>query len=177
MRIIAALFIILTLTACNKPDPNPELKDPIFADLQTQLGAATQSLEAEKKKLEGFEKDLAAVVPQTGQIKYAQKRVFESQALVNKWEQEKAYLELKIEQRKNTAVKSYKKAFAKKEEWPDPKEWTSYQAEQKLRNAKRSWDVKSRMKEAGISFDGAVEGGKKEEGHGEGGEKAEKAEH
>jgi len=96
MRIIAAFSIILALTACNKPDPNPELKDPIYSDLQTQLTAATQSLEAEKKKLEGFEKDLAAVVPQTGQVKYAQKRVFESQALVTKWEQEKAYLELKI---------------------------------------------------------------------------------
>ncbi|MFM6929931.1 MAG: hypothetical protein ACKOX6_15785 [Bdellovibrio sp.] len=177
MKIIAAFLIIFTLAACNKPDPNPELKDPIYSDLQTQLTTATQSLEAEKKKLEGFEKDLAAVVPQTGQIKYAQKRVFESQALVAKWEQEKAYLELKIEQRKLTAIKSYKKAFAKKEDWPDPKEWSSYQAEQKLRNAKRSWDVKERMKEAGISFGGASEGGKKEEGHGESGEKAGKAEH
>lgn len=177
MRIIAAILVIFTLAACNKPDPNPELKDPIYSDLQSQLGAATQALEAEKKKLEGFEKDLQAVVPQTGQIKYAQKRVFESQALVNKWEQEKAYLELKIEQRKLTAVKSYRKAFAKKEDWPDPKEWASYQAEQKLRNAKRSWDVKDRMKEAGISFNSPSENAKAAEGHGEGGGKAEKAEH
>ncbi|MGE5086962.1 MAG: hypothetical protein ACM3MG_11720, partial [Bacillota bacterium] len=62
MRIITAFAILFLITACNKPDPNPELKDPIYADLQTQLGAATQALEAEKKKLEGFEKDLAAVV-------------------------------------------------------------------------------------------------------------------
>lgn len=173
MRIIAAIFILFALTACNKPDPNPELKDPIYSDLQTQLGAATAAVEAEKKKLEGFEKDLETTVPQTGQIKFAKKRVFESQALISKLEQEKSYLELKIEQRRRTAVTSYRKAFAKKEEWPDPKEFASYQVEQKLRRAKRSWDVKDRMKEAGISFEGSEKPAG--EGHGEG--KAEKAEH
>lgn len=173
MRIIAAILIIFTLSACSKPDPNPELKDPIYADLQTQLGAATASLEAEKKKLEGYQKDLEGVIPQSGQIKYAQKRVFESQAAVNKFEQEKDYLTLKIEQRKKAAVISYRKAFAKKESWPDPKEFESYQAEQKLRKAKREWDVKARMKDAGISFAGGSE--KPKEGS-EGGEKAAKKE-
>ncbi|WP_210415550.1 hypothetical protein [Bdellovibrio sp. NC01] len=169
MRIIAAILILFTLAACNKPDPNPELKDPIYSDLQTKLGAATAAVEAEKKKLEGFEKDLETVVPQTGQIKYAQKRVFESQALIVKLEQEKAYLELKIEQRKKEAAISYHKAFAKKEEWPNPKEYASYQAEEKLRTAKRTWDVKSRMKEAGVSFGPSAAGGEGKEGGGEGG--------
>ncbi|WP_413585837.1 hypothetical protein [Bdellovibrio sp. HCB274] len=153
MRLIAVILLIFTLTACNKPMENPELKDPIYSDLQTQVGAATAALEAEKKKLEGFEKDLMTVVPQTGQIKYAKKRIYESQAAITRLEQEVEYLKLKVEQRKATAQQSYKKAFAKKEDWPDPKEWASYQAEQKLRKAKRSWDVKERMKEAGVSID------------------------
>lgn len=176
MRIIAAILIIFTLAACSKPDPNPELKDPIYADIQTKLGAANAALEAEKKKLEGFEKDMEAVVPQTGQIKYAQKRLYESQANITRLEQEVEYLKLKVEQRLKTAQASYKKAYAKKEEWPDPKEYSSYQAEEKLRNAKRSWDVKQRMKDAGVSFDaglgkGGGEGGG--EGHGGGEKKAE----
>ncbi|UYL10558.1 hypothetical protein B9G69_008215 [Bdellovibrio sp. SKB1291214] len=176
MRIIAAILIIFTFAACSKPDPNPELKDPIYSDLQTKVGAATAALEAEKKKLEGFQKDMEAVVPQTGQIKYAQKRLYESQANITRLEQELEYLKLKVEQRLKTAQSSYKKAYAKKEEWPDPKEYSSYLAEEKLRNAKRSWDVKQRMKDAGVSFDtgigkaGGGEGGA--EGHG-GGEKAE----
>ncbi len=177
MRIITAILILFALVACNKPDPNPELKDPIYSDLQSQLGTTTAAVEAEKKKLEGFENDLKGTIPQTGQIKFAQKRVFESQALISKLEQEKSYLELKIEQRRKAAVLSYRKAFAKKEDWPDPKEYASYQAEQKLRKAKRSWDVKDRMKEAGISFgDNEKPAG---EGHGEGKseEKAEKGGH
>ncbi|WP_413559195.1 hypothetical protein [Bdellovibrio sp. HCB209] len=172
MRIIAAILIIFTLAACSKPDPNPELKDPIYSDLQAQVGAATAAVEAEKKKLEGFEKDLAAVVPQTGQIKYAQKRVFESQAAITRLEQQLEYLKLKVEQRQKYAQASYKKAYAKKEEWPDPKEWSSYQAEQKLRNAKRSWDVKERMKEAGVMIDtGLGHKSSAEGGEGGGGEK------
>ncbi|WP_413583028.1 hypothetical protein [Bdellovibrio sp. HCB288] len=162
MRLIAAILLIFTLTACNKPMENPEVKDPIYSDLQTQVTAATAALEGEKKKLEGFEKDLITVVPQTGQIKYAKKRIYESQAAITRLAQEVEYLKLKVEQRKAHAQQSYKKAFAKKEDWPDPKEWTSYQAEQKLRNAKRSWGVKERMKAAGVTIDtglGSTEGG------------------
>ncbi|WP_413576394.1 hypothetical protein ACLVWU_18600 [Bdellovibrio sp. HCB290] len=173
MRLITAIILILTLAACNKPMENPELKDPIYSDLQTQVTAATAALEAEKKKLEGFEKDLITVVPQTGQIKYAKKRIYESQAAITRLEQEVEYLKLKVEQRKSTAQTSYKKAFAKKEDWPDPKEWASYQAEQKLRKAKRSWDVKERMKEAGVTIDTGLGSG---EGAGASGGEA-KSEH
>jgi hypothetical protein len=165
------ITISLALCACNKPEPNPELKDPIYSDLNAQLAAATQALEAEKKTLEGHKKELEDVVPQTGQIKYAKKRIYESEDKITHFEQEKSYLELRVESRKREARKSYLISFKEKKDWPDPKEWESYQAEQKLRKAKATWDVKARMKEAGV---GAIAGagGKKE---GEGGEKAEKA--
>lgn len=150
MRIFSLIIIILSLVACNKPDPNPELKDPIFNDLNTSLAAATQALEAEKKNLEGHEQALSDVVPQTGQIKYAQKRVGESKARINLLEQEKQYLELKIQGRKAAAKKSYAQAFKKGEPWPDPKEWESYQLEKKMRTSKRTWDVNQRLKDLGF---------------------------
>lgn len=171
MRLIAAILIIFTLSACNKPDPNPELKDPIYSDLQAQLGSTSAALEAEKKKLEGFQKDVETVIPQTGQVKYAKKRFFESETRVAKLQQEEEFLKLKIEQRKKAAVLSYKKAFEKKEAWPDPKEYSSYQAEQKLRTAKREWDVKQRLKDAGM----LPTGGEKGKSEGEGAEKKEEA--
>lgn len=173
MRLIAAISIFLMLAACSKPDPNPELKDPIYSDLQSQLGATTQALDAEEKKLEGYRKELEAVLPQTGQIKFAQKRVYESEALATRLKQEVSYLKLKIEQRRKEAIISYRKAFEKKESWPNPAEYASYQVEQKMRAAKRTWDVKNRMKEVGINS-GEGEKGKSE---GAGGEKEEKKEH
>ncbi|WP_347355676.1 hypothetical protein [Bdellovibrio sp.] len=150
MRIICLILLSLSLVACNKPDPNPELKDPIYNDLHSATAEASQLLEAEKKNLEGFEKELSDVVPQTGQVKYAQKRVRESKEKIVRLEQEKQYLELKIEARKRESKKSYSKAFKKGETWPDPQEWNSYQTEKRLRNAKRTWDAKERIKEVGL---------------------------
>lgn len=150
MRIITILLLSLSLFACSKPDPNPELKDPIYNDYNSQLGTVSAALESEKKNLEGFNEELAEVVPQTGQIKYAQKRVREAKDKITRLEQEKQYLELKIEARKRESKSSYAKAYKKGENWPDPQEWASYQTEQRLRNAKKSWDVKERMRDAGL---------------------------
>lgn len=163
LRIISVITICLSLIACNKPDPNPELKDPIYQDYNSSMAAASQALEAERKALEGFEKELKEVVPQTGQIKYAQKRVNESKEKITRIEQERQYYELKIESRKREAKMSYLKAFKKGEPWPDPKEWEIYQQEKKLRTAKRVWDVNERIKEAGL----ANGGGGKEKAPGE----------
>ncbi|MEN0057832.1 MAG: hypothetical protein AAGB31_03280 [Bdellovibrio sp.] len=143
-------MISFFLLACEKPDPNPELRDPIYADLNSTLGAVSQEIEGEKKNLSDNEKALQEVIPQTGQIKYAQKRVQESKEKITRLEQEKAYLELKIENRRKSTKKSYAKAFANQEAWPDPQEWASYQAEKRLRSAKRTWDIKNRMHEAQI---------------------------
>ena len=147
------ILLFLALSACSKPDPNPELKDPIYNDLNAELGIISASLEAEKVSLKKFEEELEAVVPQTGQIKYAMKRVEDSKSKIVKLEQQKQYLELKIAARKNTAHTEYMKAYNKKETWPDPSEWRNYELEKKLRAAKRTWDVKERMKEAGVGLD------------------------
>lgn len=147
MRLLSVIIISILLISCNKPDPHPELKDPIYSDVSALLATTTQALEAEKKTLEGNIKALGDVVPQTGQIKYAQKRVDESKAKIVFLEQEKQYLELKRAARQKEAQKSYSVAFKKGETWPNPEEWRSYEAEKRLRNAKRNWDVKERMKE------------------------------
>lgn len=146
-RIIALILITFTLSACEKPDPNPELKDPIYNDLNVTLGTVSGLLTAEVKALEGFQKELGDVIPQTGQIRYAQKRVNESKEKITKLEQEKRFLEIKIEARKKEARKTYKIAFEKKEAWPDPQEWENYRIQRKFQQAKKTWDVKERIKE------------------------------
>lgn len=172
-RILTLLFLCAAMIGCNKPDPNPELKDPIYNDLNSRLGSTKQALEAEKKALEGHEVALKDVVPQTGQIKYAQKRIYDSQAKIQKLGQEVKYLELKIESRKRDAKKSYKIAFQKGEEWPNPTEFSSYEAANKLRAGKMTWDTNARVKalapgsKPAAGGHGAAEGGeKKAEGGG-----------
>ncbi len=151
------LFVILPLffllAGCNKPDPHPELKDPVYQDYNSRKASASQALEAEKKTLEGHEQTLAEVIPQTGQIKFARKRLYESKERVTRLQQEVAYLEIKIRSRAAESRKSYRRARETGEDWPNPSEWESYQAERKLRQAKRNWDVKERMSELGFEAD------------------------
>lgn len=68
---------ISCLLGCEKPNPNPENLDPIYADIEKNRKAAEADLSAAEKQLEGFRADLEKVVPQTGQVKFARKRVYE----------------------------------------------------------------------------------------------------
>lgn len=149
-RFFYILFITTLLIGCDKPDPHPELKDPIYNDLISSLSSTQKALEDEKKTLEGHIKESADVVPQTGQIKYAQKRINESKSRITRLEQEVQYLELKVEARKSASRSKYLQAFKKKEAWPDSKEWENYKIEKKLQSAKKTWDVRERIKESGF---------------------------
>lgn len=155
MRLFYALLLLIPLLgACEKKqDPHPELRDPIYSDLKAELALVEQGLTAEKKTLEGHEAELKDVVPQSGQIKFAQKRIYESRDKITKLEQRKTYFELKINARVSEARKAYRAAFKKGEDWPDPKEFEEYKIAGKLRrDGIAGWNVEKRMEDAGIPF-------------------------
>jgi hypothetical protein len=157
MRLFYAFLLLVPLLgACEKKaDPNPELRDPIYADFKAELAIAEQGIVAEKKTLEGHEQELKDVIPQSGQIKFAQKRIYESRDKITKMEQRKLYFELKIKARLAEARAAYRKAFAKGEEWPDPKEHEEYKVASKLRrDGLIGWNVENRMEQAGIAVKG-----------------------
>jgi len=146
MRIFLFLLITICLFGCNKPNPNPELADEIYLDLQSQTQNAQKDAEAEKKKLEGFKKDLDNATPQTGAIKYAQKRYFESEERVQKLEQLAKYYEIKAEDRKKYTITEYMKAFRAGKPWPNPEEIESYKKYRELSKIEPSWDSRKRVK-------------------------------
>lgn len=148
MKVLFRLFLILFslfLVSCDKPNPEPEKGDPIYADIQAQLAQVNGQLKSAEKDLQDKIKEQGNVVPQTGQNKFAQKRVDEAAAVVDKLNQMKLYWELKVQSRKNWAREAYLKAYEKKEAWPDPKEVEEYKAQKKLEEAPRNWDAKKRV--------------------------------
>lgn len=160
------LFLLLVpflIAACNKPDPNPENRDEIYQELNKQIAEITHAIDAEEKQLVEHKKNLSEVVPQTGQIKFAQKRVFDSQAKIDKMKQQKNWLEIRTKERLKETRKGYLKAFKANEPWPDPKEFEEYKAQTKLRQAKRDWDVKERIKDSEPSKPKGEGGEKKSE--------------
>jgi hypothetical protein len=152
------LIALACLVGCTKPNPHPELADDIYLDLQAQAGSAKKEAEEEKKKLEGFKKDLDAVIPQTGAIKYAQKRFFESEAKSQRLEQAAKYFELKVQSRLTYTKTEYMKAFRAGKPWPTPEEIASYKKYKELASRPLSWDSRKRVqsyeKENGITPSG-----------------------
>ena len=154
MRILALFFIMTSLLGCNKPNPHPETLDEIYLDLNTRAQDAAKEADAEKKKFEGFKKELDAVIPQTGEIKYAQKRYFESEAKVKKLEQLQKFYELKAASRKRFTFIEYQKAFQAGKPWPTAEEIESYRKYKEVSHIPGGWDTKKRVatyeKEHGI---------------------------
>lgn len=156
MRKIAILLIpLLLLGACSKPDTNPELKDPIYQDIVTQMGVTEKSITEMEKKLETHRGELKKVVPQSGQIKYVEKRIWETQRTLDQLKQQQKYWIIRKDQRRDLVRKKSLEAFHAGEKWSDPGEYEAYLTEKRLRLAKIDWDSKERreifLREAGIA--------------------------
>ncbi len=141
------IVIFLFLTAsCSKEDPNPEKKDEIYQDLLSELDIASKSLEEEEKNLASLKKELEKAIPQTGQVKYATKKVQVSQEQVEILKQRKTFFEIKIEMRKHQVQQRYKESLRKDgRPWPDQEEITLYRSISKLNRDKLAYDRNKRM--------------------------------
>ncbi len=146
MRYCVVILLFL-LASCNKPDPNPELKDPIYQDLLKRVKEMEGQIAEETKTLEEHKGALAKVVPQTGQNKYAQKRVFDSENKLEHLKQLKKYLEIATESRKAKDALDYTRSMNKGEPWPDPAEFKDYLDRRKGDAIPRAWSYKARMEE------------------------------
>lgn len=159
--VVFSSFMII-LAGCHQPNPHPETMDPIYSDLEKEKKNIDGAYSSEKKELEGLEQALREVKPQTGQIKYAQKRVSESKARIDKLYQQKLYLELRLQSRLEHVSKAYLIAFEKGLPWPDPKEYQVYKSQKGLETAPKAWSVGNRLEKAALPKKAAGEHGESE---------------
>lgn len=145
--ILILIFALFTLSGCKKEDQNPHLKDPIYQDIQTKEQAAATEVVAAEKALEEVRTELKAAKPQTGEIKRAQKKVFDAERKLQVLKQNHASLIIRKQTRIQEAKTSYRKAFAAEKDWPDPNEYESYLAAERLRQTKSQWDVPARIEQ------------------------------
>jgi len=153
-----ALFFGLFLNSCTSADPNPELKDPIYQDIKIQMGLAEKSLAEADKKLAEFSGELSIAIPQTGQFKQAQKKVFQAERERETFRQQVKYWTIRSEERAKKARVDYSRSLKDKTPWPNPKEFESYLSEKKLRLAKIEWDSKQRLENYKKELGGADKG-------------------
>lgn len=139
--LVGALYLQV---GCHSKDPNPELKDPLFIELQGKMKEAEQELQAAQAAHTEALANLQKVTPQTGQIKYAMKRVNDSKDRIVKTQQQIKYLEIKIESQKWRAKESYLAAFYNHTPWPSQDEVEEFRTMYKARQTERNWSAKSR---------------------------------
>lgn len=142
---IVAILSMHILLGCNKPEPNPELRDPIYQDLVAQLAATQKSIGDADKAYKDKLAELSKAKPQTGQFKYIQGQAFQAEHAFELLKQQEKYWKIRISERKRLSRMQYLKAFKKKEPWPSPEEFKEYETEKRLRQAKLSWDNKKRI--------------------------------
>lgn len=147
MRTLLVLLFSLALLACNKPDPNPEKHDSIYLDIVAQQGLVEKELAEYEKQLAEHQANLLKVVPQTGQIRYAQKRVDDAQRLVDRHKQFLKYLTLRSESRRNFVRQKCMIAFQKEESCDFSKEHEDYLVEKRMNQARKVWDARLRRED------------------------------
>lgn len=166
LHLICLSIFCTLLISCEKPDPMPEARDPIYQDMLAQLSMAEKNLQdAEKKKLDQ-EKELSIAKPQTGEYKRAQARLYEASHAVDIMKQQTKYWKIRILERRKTTRLKYLRAYKDKKPWPDPSEYSEYLAEGRLRKAKLNWDVKQRIADSGALAIGGKSSSSTGGGHG-----------
>ncbi|MCB0415696.1 MAG: hypothetical protein KDD50_15260, partial [Bdellovibrionales bacterium] len=96
-RFIKVFIIIISFVGCKSENPNPELLDPIYKDLQAQLKATTSELESEKKNLIDLNKDLKNSAPRSADKKVALKNIKNTKIKIKFLTQKKKYLKIRNE--------------------------------------------------------------------------------
>lgn len=141
MKCLIFACLVLFFASCNSKNPHPEQLDEIYLDLVAELGIADKALEAEEKNLATLIKERDQAVPQTGQIKFANKKVADAESKVNSLKQQKLYFEIRIEQRKHEAAQKYEQSLKEGgKPWPDKEEVALYKSVVKFQRDKLAWD-------------------------------------
>ena len=147
---ILVILGVLLLAGCNRKDPSPELVDPLYLELEKMKKSAETDLKTAEEAYAEAEGNMAKVQPQTGQIKYATKRLNESKARVVKAKQLVNYYGVKYESRKWSAREEYLKAYYDKTPWPVTEPLDSFKLSLKLSQNEREWSAKKRREELGF---------------------------
>ncbi|MBX3020473.1 MAG: hypothetical protein KF799_02250 [Bdellovibrionales bacterium] len=137
-----ATALYLGVLGCSKEDPIPEVRDPIYKDLEARFNAHTKKVEELDKAVEDLKKDLAKTDPNTLEKKDVQRDIAKNRAQRAEADQWARYYRIRTERRKFEARQDYKKAFAKGEEWPNPREYSDYQVNRRLVEAPRNWAMR-----------------------------------
>jgi hypothetical protein len=146
MKYLYLAIFLLFLASCDKNDPTPETSDEIYKDYQTELEISEKTLEAEQKGFQKLLDEKSKAVPQTGQIKYVQKKINDAEKWIESLKQQRQFFQIKLELRKAEVRKKYIESKRGGKPWPDQAEIEIYRSTIKLQRDKINWDKNKGIK-------------------------------
>ena len=130
MKCLIIIAVMAFLTACTQNDPHPEHTDGIYKDLVAELDLARRSLELEEKALSVLLKEKTLAVPQTGQIKFANKKIADTEEKIMIMKQRVEHAKIKYAESLRSGGRP----------WPDKEELDLYNSVTKFKRDKLAWD-------------------------------------
>jgi len=141
---IAFIISIFALSACRGPDPNPELKDPIYLDLVSDYKALEGAIKNAEKEIESQKKLIKSLPPRDPSRRQQIYALYSQEKKLLQLKQQAEYLKIRQERRKEHVRKVYPQYYEQNKPWPDENEVAEYKKLKELRSAPKSWDERIR---------------------------------
>ncbi len=131
MKVILTMIIIsIACISCRNPDSTPELRDPIYLDLQKGLGIAEKDLKMVSDERPKIQDQLKTLNEQTGEYKARWKDYYSNEKKIYIAEQRLNYFKMAVDSRRKQARLEYLDHFKqeKEDEWPNPDDFAIYKS-------------------------------------------------
>jgi hypothetical protein len=136
-KFLSILFLIgLLASGCKKPDPNPQLTDYIYQDIQRKLSDSEKLKEAHETNYSDFLSKSKSTDLQSREHKALIQKAYTAKWATEKTQQKINYYKMLLLEREKFVKRSYLKSFSKDEKWDNSDELRLYKKsakwEQKL---------------------------------------------
>lgn len=119
-------ILVLILSGCTKPDPNPHLSDYIYKDIQKKLSNAEQIKGTHQQNYEDFLGKIKSSDPQSREHWLLSNKSFAAKWEAKKAQQKVDYFKMLLFDRERYVRNFYIKAFSKNETWDNSEELKLY---------------------------------------------------
>lgn len=144
LNFIALIGLIFAVSACKGPDPNPELKDPIYLDLVSESKTLEGAIKTAEKEIESQKKTIKNLPPRDPTRMQQISMLYSHEKKLLQLKQQAEYLKIRQLQRKDHVRKIYPSYYEQNKTWPDENEVAEYKKLKELRSAPKSWDERIR---------------------------------
>lgn len=136
------LFILsISLTACHKPLPEPEVLDLIYQDLRAEEEKAKKTIEEITKAIEESEKEIEKLPVADPVRKVTIRKLTGTREQLAKAKQTAEYYGIRAESRKAYSRDAYTRVFNTpgEKDWPSKDEFALYRKEKEFRSRSLHW--------------------------------------